>query len=252
MRLDKYLAEKFSSRTKAVWAIKNGLVLVNGKKAEPSYDYKEGDTLQIISAQESYVSQGGYKLSKALKDFNFSVKDKVIIDIGASTGGFTHCLLLSGAKKVYCIDVGESQLDKSLVCDKTVVIDNFNARNLNKDIFAEKVDGVVIDVSFISLTYILKNVSEVLSDGGFVIALIKPQFECESRNVGKNGIVKDPKTHEKIILKVVSCAFKHDLIAENLTNAPIIEGKNYEYLVLLTKSAKHGADIQKLIDNIKL
>lgn len=252
MRLDKYLINKFNSRTKAATAIKEGAVLVNGKKVDPSYELKENDNLQFIPNQENYVSAGGFKLSKALKDFNFSVKDKVVADIGASTGGFTHCLLQNGAKKVYCIDVGESQLDKSLICEKVVVIDNFNARNLHKNLFEEKLDGVVIDVSFISLTYILKSVSEVLTDNNFVIALIKPQFECESRNVGKNGIVKDSKTHEKIILKIINYAMECNLFAMSLTNAPIVKGKNYEYLVLLVKSTSGEVDISKLLSLAKL
>ncbi|MDE5788940.1 MAG: TlyA family rRNA (cytidine-2'-O)-methyltransferase, partial [Clostridia bacterium] len=122
MRLDKFLADRFASRTKAAEAIECGLVKINGKRVYPSYDYKEGDSLEIIEAEERFVSNGGYKLSKALKDFEFSVKDKVFIDVGASNGGFTDCLFQNGAKKVYCIDVGESQLDKSLLCKNVVVI----------------------------------------------------------------------------------------------------------------------------------
>ena len=119
MRLDKYLSEKFGSRTKAADAISKKLVLINGKTVDPSYNYKEGDDIEIIRAEENFVSAGGFKLSKALKDFGYSVKDKVFADIGASTGGFTDCLLQNGARKVYCIDVGESQLDKSLLNGKT-------------------------------------------------------------------------------------------------------------------------------------
>ena len=206
MRIDKFLAERFGSRTKAVAAINKGLVLVNGKTVTPSYEYADIDELQIIQAEESYVSVGGYKLGKALKDFNFSVKDKVFADIGASTGGFTDCLLQNGARKVYCIDVGECQLDKSLINEKTVVIDNFNARNLNESLFKEKLDAITVDVSFISLTYILKAVSDVLEEGANVLALIKPQFECESGKVGKNGIVRDSKTRERIIYKIFNFA----------------------------------------------
>lgn len=202
MRADKFFAEKFGSRTKAANAINKGLVLVNGKKIVPSNDISESDTVEFIDADESFVSAGGFKLSKALKEFGFSAKDKVFADIGASTGGFTDCLIQNGARKVYCIDVGESQLDKSLLSGKTVVIDNFNARNLNMQLFNENLDGVVIDVSFISLTYILKQVSDVIGEGAYIIALIKPQFECENRNIGKNGIVKDRKAHEKAISKV--------------------------------------------------
>jgi len=114
MRLDKFLSEKFSSRTKAAEAIEKGLITVNGSRVSPSYNVKETDKVEITEAEENYVSAGGYKLAKALKDFSFSVKGGIFADIGASTGGFTDCLFQNGAKKVYCIDVGESQLSEKL------------------------------------------------------------------------------------------------------------------------------------------
>ncbi len=252
MRIDKFLAERFGSRTKAAAAINKGLVLVNGKTVTPSYEYADIDELQIIQAEESYVSVGGYKLGKALKDFNFSVKDKVFADIGASTGGFTDCLLQNGARKVYCIDVGECQLDKSLINEKTVVIDNFNARNLNESLFKEKLDAITVDVSFISLTYILKAVSDVLEEGANVLALIKPQFECESGKVGKNGIVRDSKTRERIIYKIFNFANTCGLVPQKITNAPIVSGKNLEYVILLEKGAKSQFNEKLLIKSVKL
>ncbi len=121
---------------------------------------------------------------------------------------------------------------------KTVVIDNFNARNLDKSLFSEKLDGVVIDVSFISLTYILGAVSGVLDDGAQVLALIKPQFECESRKVGKNGIVRDAKLRESIVRKILEFSESCGLVAQKITLAPIVKGKNIEYVVLLEKGAK--------------
>lgn len=252
MRIDKFLAERFGSRTKAAAAINKGLVLVNGKTVTPSYEYADIDELQIIQAEESYVSVGGYKLGKALKDFNFSVKDKVFADIGASTGGFTDCLLKNGARKVYCIDVGECQLDKSLINEKTVVIDNFNARNLNESLFKEKLDAITVDVSFISLTYILKAVSDVLEEGANVLALIKPQFECESGKVGKNGIVRDSKTRERIIYKIFNFANTCGLVPQKITNAPIVSGKNLEYVILLEKGSKSQFNEKLLIKSVKL
>ena len=199
MRIDVYLAQKFGSRTKAATAVNKGLVLVNGKKVTRSYEVKDGDAVEIIEAEENFVSAGGFKLAKALKDFDFCVKDKIFADIGASTGGFTDCLLQNGAKKVYCIDVGQSQLDEKLKVKNVVIIDGFNARNLNGDLFEEALDGAVIDVSFISLTYVFGAVANTLENGKNVLALIKPQFECESRSVGKNGIVRDDKIKAKII-----------------------------------------------------
>lgn len=251
MRLDKYLSEKFGSRNKAVAAIERGSVKVNGKVQPPSYTVKDGDDVQIAEEQTTFVSAGGYKLYKALNDFDFSADGKVFADIGASTGGFTDCLLKSGAKKVYCIDVGESQLDKSLLDKEVVVIDNFNARNLNKNLFAETLDGITIDVSFISLTYLLDAVSEVLCDGKHVLALIKPQFECESRNVGKNGIVRGADKHRRIIEKIYDFSVKCNLAPVNLTTAPIVKGKNTEYVILLEKGGK-AVDFSKLIKNAAL
>ncbi len=251
MRIDKYLSEKFGSRNKAAAAIAKGLVSVNGKRVDAAYDFNENDKLEILQA-ESYVSVGGYKLAKAIKDFGYSPLNKVYADIGASTGGFTDCLLKNGAAKVYCIDVGESQLDKSLLNGKTVVIDNFNARNLDKSLFSEKLDGVVIDVSFISLTYILGAVSGVLDDGAQVLALIKPQFECESRKVGKNGIVRDAKLRESIVRKILEFSESCGLVAQKITLAPIVKGKNIEYVVLLEKGAKMNKNKEILIKSIKI
>lgn len=235
MRIDVYLAEKCGSRTKAANAVNKGLILVNGKPVNRSYEVKADDEVTLLSAEENFVSAGGYKLSKAIKDFKFSVKDKTVADIGASTGGFTDCLLQNGAKKVYCIDVGQSQLDESLKGENVVIIDGFNARNLNRGLFEEQPDGAVIDVSFISLTYVLGAVSEVLENGNFVLALIKPQFECESKNVGKNGIVRDAKTRAKIVEKIYDYSISVGLAPKKLTTAPIVKGKNIEFIILLEK-----------------
>lgn len=235
MRIDVYLAQKFGSRTKAATAVNKGLVLVNGKKVTRSYEVKDGDAVEIIEAEENFVSAGGFKLAKALKDFDFCVKDKIFADIGASTGGFTDCLLQNGAKKVYCIDVGQSQLDEKLKVKNVVIIDGFNARNLNGDLFEEALDGAVIDVSFISLTYVLGAVANTLENGKSVLALIKPQFECESRSVGKNGIVRDDKIKAKIIEKIYNFALSVDLAPKKLTAAPIVKGKNIEFVILLEK-----------------
>lgn len=238
MRIDKYLSEKFSSRNRAAAAISKGLVLVNGICVSPSYEVKESDNITYLSAEENYVSAGGFKLAKAIRDFNYSPAGKIYADIGASTGGFTDCLLQNGASKIYCVDVGESQLHPSLKSKNIVVIDNFNARNLSKDMFSDKLDGAVIDVSFISLTYILGAVSEILDNGGEVLALIKPQFECESKTVGKNGIVKDEKVRQRIIKKIYDFAISCNLSPLNICRAPEIKGKNIEYILFMKKGEK--------------
>ncbi len=251
MRIDKFLAEKYGSRTKAAEAVGGGLVTVNGKCVVPSYDVKESDVLSFSEPEEAFVSNGGYKLSKALKDFGFDVAGKIVADVGASNGGFTDCLLQRGAKHVYCIDVGESQLDSRLLGKNVTVIDNFNARNLTPSVFDIQPDGATIDVSFISLTYILKNVASVLPENGFIIALIKPQFECESKNVGKNGIVKDPSVRKRIIKKIYDFAEECSLCAENLTTAPVKPDKNVEYLILLTKKQGRSKSFDELYERVK-
>ncbi len=246
MRIDKYLADKYGSRTKASKAVERGLVKVNGKTVAPSYDVRENVLLEFSEAEENYVSAGGFKLSKALKDFGFSVEGKIFADIGASTGGFTDCLFQNGAAKVYCVDVGESQLDDSLKSNNIVVVDNFNARELHGGLFEEELDGIVVDVSFISLTYILGRVASVLGDNKHVLALIKPQFECESRRVGKNGIVRDAKMRERAVRKVLCFAAEHNLAPIKLTTAPVLSGKNIEYLALFQKNGPFS-EIEKML-----
>ena len=251
MRIDLYLKDKFGSRNKAANAVSDGLVLVNGKAVSASYEVKEGDDITLLSPKTSFVSAGGYKLHKALKDINFSVKDGIFADIGASTGGFTDCLLQNGAKKVYCIDVGESQLDGSLKDKNIVIIDNFNARNLTRDIFEEKLSGAVIDVSFISLTYILGAVAEILDDGASVLALIKPQFECGTRKVGKNGIVRELSQRKKIVAKICEYSKSVNLSPVEITNAPIVKGKNIEYILRLVKNGK-VFDTEHIVNSVSV
>lgn len=251
MRIDKFLADKYSSRNKAAAAVSNGLVLVNGKNVAPSYEVKERDELTFLNAEKSFVSAGGFKLDKALTDFGRSVAGGVFADIGASTGGFTDCLFQRGAAKVYCIDVGESQLDKSLLDKNVVVVDNFNARNLEEYSFGEELDGVTVDVSFISLTYVLGVIARTLGKGKCVYALVKLQFECESRSVGKNGIVKDKALHGKILRKIYDFSLSVGLAPTGLTNAPVIKGKNLEYVILLEKGGE-SKPFENLIKTVVL
>ncbi len=251
MRIDKFLSREFGSRTKAAEAINDGLVLVNGRRVSPSHEVGNSDDIRIIQREEQFVSNGGYKLSKALSDFGMDVSGMTIADIGASNGGFTDCLFKRGAKKVYCIDVGNNQLDPSLAQKNIVVIDNFNARELSRGLFEEALDGVVVDVSFISLTYILGRVSEILDSGKFVIALIKPQFELEGGRVGKRGVLKDASLHKKVIKKIYDFADGCSLSPCALTNAPIKEGKNKEYLIKLVKDGQK-ISFQSMIKYVKL
>lgn len=234
MRADKFFAEKFGSRTKAAEAIEKGFVLVNGKSISPKYEVSEKDCVEFIEPKEYFVSNGGYKLSKALDEFSFSPENMIFADIGASTGGFTDCLLQRGAKKVYAVDVGESLLHESLQNDTRIIrMENVNARYLVKADFPEEIDGIVADVSFISLKYILPVLKEVVAKDGNIFVLIKPQFECEKKNIGKSGIVHT-SAHGKIVEKVLGYCADVGLAPISITNAPIRKGKNIEYVLWLT------------------
>ncbi len=238
MRLDVYLYEisKYPSRNKASEAIERGEVLYNGKQCKPSQIVTDFNKITYLSGA-NFVSNGAFKLEKALTDFNFDVSGMTFADIGASNGGFTQCLLNHGAKKVFAIDVGESQLDKSLQSNKNVVvIDNFNARNLTKNTLGELVDGVVADVSFISLAYILDAIHAVLTDNGYAFLLIKPQFECGKEYLGKSGIVKNPRARLNACLKIYNYCLNIGLVPTNFTVAPIREKKNVEYIIMLQKN----------------
>ena len=187
MRLDKYLAENgFSSRTKAARAIEKGLVTLNGRTAKASDEVAEGDRVEVRAEEVGFASEGGQKLYKALRAFGASVGGQVFADLGASTGGFTDCLLQNGAARVYAVDVGESQLAPHLARDtRVVVMDRTNARYLGSEQFPEPIDGVTVDVSFISLTLILPAVARILREGGLVIYPTDTVYAigCDALNV---------------------------------------------------------------------
>ena len=251
MRLDSFLYENniYQSRTKAMDAIKNGLVLYNGKPTKCSLEVNSFDGLQILNLDKSFVSNGGFKLEKALNDFGFKVNNLICADIGASNGGFTDCLLQNGAKKVYAIDVGESQLDESLKNDKVIVIDNTNARFLTEKTLGEKVDLVVCDVSFISLKLILPAVKNLLKDNGKALMLIKPQFECGKKFLGNSGIVKSKEVRLSVCLDIYNFSLNIGLTPLNITTAPIKEKKNIEYVIFLENGIKEPFSVE-LINNL--
>lgn len=240
MRADKFFAEKFGSRTKSAEAIEKGLVLINGKTIKPKDEVVETDEVTFIQPNEAFVSNGGYKLARAIDSFSVDCKNKVFVDLGASTGGFTDCLLQNGAKLVYAVDVGESLLHPSIANDKRIIsIENCNARYLTDKDFDQRIDGVVTDVSFISLKLIFPSIKSILSKDGEAIVLIKPQFECDKKHIGKSGIVK-PVLHADIVKKVIGYAQENGLYPFHITHAPIRKGKNIEYLLHL-KTTKHQA-----------
>ncbi len=253
MRLDAYLfsVKKFPSRTKSAEAIEKGLVSVNGKTVlKPSQNVNDCDAVTVRENDE-FVSNGGYKLEKAFSDFGINADGLVFADVGASTGGFTDCLLRRGAKKVFAIDVGESQLNEKLRNDeRVVVIDNFNARNLTAEVTGEFTDGVTCDVSFISLTYVLKPICDVLKDDGFAVTLLKPQFECGKKELNKNGIVTSSKARLECALKIKAFALSVGLTPIKFTSAPIKQGKNAEFLFLLTKKRAEAIGDKEISDVI--
>ena len=206
-------------------------MLVNGKPVRTKDEIRATDVITFVQAEQSFVSNGGYKLARAIETFGFSCKDKVFVDIGASTGGFTDCLLQNGAAKIYAVDVGESLLHESLVGNEKIVRkENTNARYLTEADFSEPIDAVVTDVSFISLRLIFPAIKSILGEDGEAFVLIKPQFECEKKNIGKSGIVHT-SAHAGIVKKVLDFAEQNGLYPFGIVNAPVRKGKNIEYVL---------------------
>ena len=239
MRLDNYLVEYgyFDSRTKARQAIDRGEIFLNGKlNTKASYNIDESVEQKIEYVYEnSFVSLGGFKMFKALTDFDFSVKDFIVVDVGASTGGFTDCLLKSGANKVYAVDLNDKLLHPTLAsCDKVIPIIK-NAKELTTKDFNDQLDLLVADLSFISATYVMDVFSALLTSGKFAILLVKPQFELNERKKFKNGIIRDSKVQNAALEKVLNCAKNNGFIHLKTTTAPESKDKNLEYLVLLKK-----------------
>ena len=236
MRADKYFAEKFGSRTKAKEILEKGLVLRGGKPLSPKDSVAETDEFIFLPA-EYFVSGGGKKLARGLDVFGVPPQGMVFADLGASTGGFTDCLLRRGARRVYCVDVGESQLDSNLAADERVVVmDRTNARYLTKESFPEEIQGVVSDLSFISLKLVLPAVEKILPENGNAFVLFKPQFECGGKGLGKSGILPR-KFHGELLRDFYAFCFELGLAVQNIVNAPLCERKNVEYIVHLKKGA---------------
>ncbi|MEP6699001.1 MAG: TlyA family RNA methyltransferase [Verrucomicrobiota bacterium] len=205
LRLDVALVERgfFPSREQAQRAVMAGEVKIGTRVASKSSDLVQFDALLLVESGSRYVGRGGLKLEGALDYFQVSVARMVALDIGASTGGFTDCLLQRGAAKVYAIDVGHGQLAWKIRNDPRVIVrERMNARYLSRDDVPERIDLAVIDVSFISLSLILPNVFELLPPNGLLLALIKPQFELQAAEVAHGGIVRDPALHEKAQTKI--------------------------------------------------
>ena len=235
MRLDNYLINKnyFQTRNKAQQAIKTNRIIVNGKViTKNGYEVSELDKIEIIPIEYEFVSRGGYKLLKAIKEFNLDFNDKVVIDLGASTGGFTDCSLKFNAKKVYAIDVGTDQLD------------------INPDNYLD-IDYIVMDVSFISVSKLIFKLKELLKEDVKLILLIKPQFEAMNENINKNGVVKNKDVHINIINKIKEEFLNESIYLNNLTYSPLKGEKsgNIEYLALFSlNNLNNNINIKEIVD----
>ena len=239
-RLDNLLIERgiIQSRERAKGLILSGDVRVNGNPVNKAGTLiEETAEIELTGKDIPYVSRGGLKLEKAIKEFNINVKNKIVIDVGASTGGFTDCLLQYGVRRVYAVDVGYGQLAWKLRKDpRVVVIERKNIRYIKPSDIGEQVDIATIDVSFISLKLVLPSVKKLLKNNGEIIALIKPQFEVGKGEVGKGGVVREKEKHKKVISEIKSFAIDLGFKVLNVTESPIAGQKgNVEFLIYLQK-----------------
>ena len=253
MRADIFLFSRgfAKSRTHASELIKSGVLVCGKKISKPSQDIPESISDEDIKITEpsKYVSRGGLKLEAALASFSLDVRAVTALDVGASTGGFTDCLLKHGAEKVFAVDVGHGQLDPSLIADSRVVnLEGVNARAMTeKDIGYGGFPIAVSDVSFISQTLIYDAVCALLCEHGVFVSLIKPQFECGKQNLSSGGICKDKKVHIKVINELFEKAINSGLYPKKLTRSPITGGAgNTEYLVCFVKSGKLGVSEEEI------
>lgn len=241
IRLDKLLFDKglIESREKAKALILAGEVTVNGIKADKAGMSVRSDAALEILKKMPYVSRGGLKLKHAIDTFGIDVKHKIAMDVGASTGGFTDCLLQHGAKKVYAVDVGYGQLDFKLRNDARVaLLEKINIRYLDKNALSDTVDIITIDVSFISLLKVIPKALEFLEDSGEIIALIKPQFEVERKDVRKGGVVRDEAKRHEVIEKIKAAVKDMGLEVKGLIESPVRGPKgNVEFLIYLSRAS---------------
>ncbi len=256
-RLDILLVKKglCPSREKAKASIMAGIVYVDGQKSDKAGNMVDEDAEIIVKSNICpYVSRGGLKLEKSMKEWDLNLEGKHCMDIGASTGGFTDCMLQNGANKVYAIDVGYGQLDYKLRIDERVInMEKCNVRYLEPEQIAEPIDFISIDVSFISLKLIFPVCAKVLADDGQIVCLVKPQFEAGREQVGKKGIVRDKNVHREVIENVIKYAEDNGFYPFGLTFSPVTGAKgNIEYLLALSKRENpcyNVSCIQDVVDN---
>ena len=237
------------SREKAARLLLAGAVTVDGKRVDkPGTLVAPGAELQL-TAKQKFVSRGGDKLVHALEAFAVSPKGRVCIDVGASTGGFTHCLLEAGATRVYAVDVGQGQLDASLRADgRVVVMEKTNARQLAPDAFPDQPHLATVDVSFISVEKVIPSVFNILASEGEVVVLVKPQFEIGKGLVGKGGVVRDASHHKTVISRVARFSVLHGWHVRGVTPSPLKGPKgNREFFLHLTRTGRTITDLDNLI-----
>lgn len=243
LRLDVAVYERgfAETREKAKAMIMAGSVYLNGQKAlKGGVNIKETDVIEVRGAVNPFVSRGGLKLDKAMKSFGLDLTDCICMDIGASTGGFTDCMLTNGAKKVFAIDVGYGQLAWKLRCDERIVnLERTNFRYVTREQVPDEVDFASVDVSFISLKLILPVMHTLLKDGGRSVCLIKPQFEAGKENIGKKGVVRDKSVHADVVRNITDFAAENGFRVMGVDFSPIKgpEG-NIEYLMYIEKTDK--------------
>ena len=257
IRLDQYIFEQgyAPSKTRAQALIMSGIVFVNNQKADKAGTMiKETDIVEVRGKDLKYVSRGGLKLEKAINEYGLELKDKICMDIGASTGGFTDCMLQNGAQKVYAVDVGYGQLAWKLRSDERVKnMEKTNIRNVTVDMLDEKINFFSVDVSFISLKHIFPVAYAISTDEVIGACLVKPQFEAGKEKVGKKGVVRDSEVHREVIENVIGMANENGFYVHNLTFSPIKgpEG-NIEFLIVISKDSERETVTQQDIDNVVL
>ncbi len=236
MRLDVEVVQRglAESRQKAQELIRSGVVYVNSAVAKKtSLSVTEDDKIKILGEVLKYVGRGGLKLECALDNFPLDVSNKICVDIGASTGGFTDCLLQNGAKKVYAVDVGHGQLHSSLQNREDVVsLEGVNIKDLSLEMLDDIPEFICCDVSFISLSVVIEKISALFKNAFECVLLVKPQFEAGKQNIGKNGVVKDKKAHVNVISKILECCQRNGITPIGVCKSSITGGEgNVEYLL---------------------
>ena len=255
IRLDQYVFEQgyTESRQRAQALIMAGVVYVNNQKVDKAgYAVKDTDQVEVRGKDLKYVSRGGYKLEKAIDLYGLQLKDRVCMDIGASTGGFTDCMLQNGAKKVYSVDVGYGQLAWKLRTDERVVnLEKTNIRNVTEETIDEKINFFSVDVSFISLKHIFPVAYAISTEDVIGACLVKPQFEAGKEKVGKKGVVRDPEVHREVIINVMEYAHQNGFFVKELTFSPIKgpEG-NIEFLIVITKNQQDDLVDEAMVDAV--